>query len=177
MSGAFVCDTKPWFCVAGGEGLAPPRLRRKTMVLRNVSLVCAVADNCVVGMEGLAPPLLRRKPWFCVASRRGMSAVSHSRHVCCVSQQTCLLCHTADMSAVSHSRHVCCVTQQTCLLCHTADMSAVSHSRHVCCVPQQTCLLCDTADMSAVSHSRHVPGHKTRGKSQTQMVTPHCIQT
>ena len=31
------------------------------MVLRNVSLVCAVADNCVVGMEGLAPPLLRHK--------------------------------------------------------------------------------------------------------------------
>ena len=33
--------------------------------------------------------------------------------------------HTADMSAVSHARHVCCVTQQTCLLCDTASMSAV----------------------------------------------------
>ena len=54
-----------------------------------------------------------------------MSAVPHSRHVCCVIQQTCL--------AVSHSRHVCCVTQQTCPRCHIADMSAVSHSRHVCC--------------------------------------------
>ena len=42
-----------------------------------------------------------------------------------------------------HSRHVCYVTQQTCLLCVTADMSAVQHSRHVCCVTQQTCLLCD----------------------------------
>ena len=41
-------------------------------------------------------------------------------------QQTCLLCHTADMSAVCHSRHVCCATQQTRLLYHTADMSAVS---------------------------------------------------
>ena len=30
---------------------------------------------------------------------------------------------------VSHSRHVCCVTQQTCLLCDTADMSAVWQSR------------------------------------------------
>ena len=29
------------------------------------------------------------------------------------------------VSGVSHNRHVCCVTQQTCLLCGTADMSAV----------------------------------------------------
>ena len=33
------------------------------------------------------------------------------RPVACVAQQTCLLCDTADMSTVSHSRHVCCVTQ------------------------------------------------------------------
>ena len=39
----------------------------------------------------------------------------------------------ADMSAASHSRHVCCVTQQPCLQCDTADMSAVSHNRHTCC--------------------------------------------
>ena len=76
-----------------------------------------------------------------------MSAVSHSKHVCCFTQQTCLLCHTADISAFLRSRH--------CLLCRTADVSAVSHRRHVCCVKQQTCLLCDTADMSAASHSRH----------------------
>ena len=76
---------------------------------------------------------------------------SHSRHVFCVTQQTCLLCHTADMSAVSHSRHVCCDTQQTCLLCHTADMSAASRNRHVCCATQQTCLLRHTAEMSAAS--------------------------
>ena len=65
--------------------------------------------------------------------------------VCCDTQQTCLLCDTADMSAVSHSRHVCCVKQQTCLLCQAADMSAVSRSRHVCCITRQTCLLCHTA--------------------------------
>ena len=47
------------------------------------------------------------------------------RRVCCVTQQTCLPCPTADMSAISHSRHVRFVTQHTCLLCHT----------------QQTCLL------------------------------------
>ena len=29
--------------------------------------------------------------------------------------------HTADMSAVAHSRHVCRVRQQTCLLSDTAD--------------------------------------------------------
>ena len=37
--------------------------------------------------------------------------VGYSRHVCCVEQQTCLLCDAADMSAVPHSRHVCCVTK------------------------------------------------------------------
>ena len=122
MLQSFVCDTKPWFCVAGGEGLAPPRLRPKTMVLRNVSLLCAVADNCVVGMARLAPPLLRRKTVVLCRKQEG--------HVCGVTQQTCLLCDTADMSAVPHSKHVCRVTQQTCLLCHTADRSAVRHSRH-----------------------------------------------
>ena len=30
--------------------------------------------------------------------------------------------YTTDVSAVWHSRHVCCVTQQTCLLCLTTDM-------------------------------------------------------
>ena len=54
------------------------------------------------------------------------------------------LCDTADRSALWYSKHVCCVIQQTCLLCHTADMSAVRHSR----VTQQTCLLCDRADMA-----------------------------
>ena len=45
------------------------------------------------------------------------TAVSHNSHVCCFTQQTGLLCHTADMPAVwRHSRHVCCVTQQTFLL-------------------------------------------------------------
>ena len=57
----------------------------------------------------------------------------HSRHVCCVTQQTCLLSDTADMSAVRHSRHVCCGTQQICLLCNTMDMSAVRHSRLCVC--------------------------------------------
>ena len=69
-----------------------------------------------------------------LALKSSSSAVSHSRHVRCVTQQTCLLFPTADMSALSHSRHICSVTQQaclrydsaqTCLLCHTADMSAV----------------------------------------------------
>ena len=75
-----------------------------------------------------------------------------------VSQQTCLLCDTAHRSAVSHSRHVCCVTQQLCLLRYTAGMSAVSHSRHlclsesrhICCVAQQLCQLCRTAGMCRI---------------------------
>ena len=40
-----------------------------------------------------------------------MSAVSHSRHVCCVTPQPCLLCDKADVSAVSRSICVCCATQ------------------------------------------------------------------
>ena len=34
-------------------------------------------------------------------------------------------CDTTGTSAVGCSRHVCCVTQNTCLRCDTADMSAV----------------------------------------------------
>ena len=92
-----------------------------------------------------------------------MSAVSHtrhcccvtSRHVCCVTQQTCLICHIADMSAVSHNRQVFFVTQQTCLLCHTADITAASHSRRDCCVTvtQPAPMLCHTSDMSALSQA------------------------
>ena len=72
-----------------------------------------------------------------------MSAVSDSRHFCCVTKQTCLLCQTKDMTAVSQSRHVCLV-------------SVVSYSRHVCCVTHQACLLCQIANMSAMSH-RWIP--------------------
>ena len=61
---------------------------------------------------------------------QAMSAVPHTRHcpschkhICGVSQR--------DMSAVSHRRHVCYVTQQTCPLFDTTEMSAVCHSRHV----------------------------------------------
>ena len=52
--------------------------------------------------------------------------------------QTRLLCHTAEMSAASHRRHVCCVTEQTCQMSETADMPAEWHSKRVCCVRQQT---------------------------------------
>ena len=97
--------------------------------------------------EGAPPPSL---PLSCVHVYT-QSAVSHSRHVCCVTQQKCLLCCTDDMV-----RHICCVTQYTCLLRHAADTSAISNSRHVCCVTQQTCLLSRTAGMSVVSRSRHV---------------------
>ena len=83
------------------------------------------------------------------------NVVRHSRHVCCLAQQTCLLRHTADMSAAQQSGQSFCVTQKTCLPCDTA---------HICCVSQQACLLWDTADMSSMqhqtlfvaSHSRHV---------------------
>ena len=50
-----------------------------------------------------------------------MSAVSHSRHACCVTQQACQLCHTAT--------HVSGVIQQTCPLCNTEN--------DACCVSKQ----------------------------------------
>ena len=91
--------------------------------------------------EGVHEPKLQNEFRFLMAS---------GYHV---TQQTCLLCHTADMSALSRSRHVCWVTQLTYLLCHAADVSAVSRSRHVCWVTQLTYLLCHAADMTSVSRS------------------------
>ena len=54
-------------------------------------------------------------------------------------QQTCLLRYTADMSAMLHSSHVCCVTQQTCppacdnkpwfCIAPTTQLSAMAHAR------------------------------------------------
>ena len=67
----------------------------------------------------------------CSVAQQTLSAVSHSRHVCCGTQQTCLPCDPADMSGVTHRRHVCWVAEQTCLLCHTAGMSSVSRRKHV----------------------------------------------
>ena len=55
------CDTKPWFCVAGGGGLAPPCPRRKFQVCHIVNLHYTKPWFCVAGEGGLAPPLLRRK--------------------------------------------------------------------------------------------------------------------
>ena len=82
------------------------------------------------------------------------------RHVCSVTQQTCLLCHT-DMSAASHSRQAGCVTQQTCRLCHTAGMSVVSHSRHICCVARgmecQSSFHNCSAMESVVSRNKKLP--------------------
>ena len=93
--------------------MPPPLQRHETRGLRNVNLVHAVLGFCVAGEGGLAPHLLRHKTTVLrrVAGQGG-------------SQQTCLLCHTADMSAVCHTGRVCRVTQQTRLLYHTEDTSA-----------------------------------------------------
>ena len=70
-----------------------------------------------------------------------ISAMRHSRHVCCGPHRTCLLRHAADVSAVAHNKQVVFwVTQQTCL-CDTGDMSGVRRGRYACCVTQQACLL------------------------------------
>ena len=152
-----VCETQRGFASQEGVGACPPLQRHSTRGLRTVILVCAVPGFCVAGGGwALAPvPPATQHHSFASGVRNvglchtaDMSAVSRSKHLCCVKQQTCLPCHTADTSAVSHSRHV--------LPCHTADTSAVSHSRHVCCVTLQTRVPCHTAGMVAVSHGRHV---------------------
>ena len=74
--------------------------------------------------------------------------VSHSRHVCCVTQQTCLLCDTANIG---------CVTQQTCLLCRT-----------VCCVTQQTCLLSHLDSLAPVDRPRWVNLGQHRGNGRVR---------
>ena len=122
------------------RGGCPPLQRNKTRNLCNVNLVWAVPGFCVAGGEACPTPLATQNNRFASGCWGG----AHSRHVCCLTQQTCLLRHTADVSAVSHGRHVCCVTQPTCLLSHT------SNSRHVYCAAQQT--------MLAVWRSRHCLG-------------------
>ena len=79
--------------------------------------------------------LSRMRPFgpnnVCCATQQNVSTASLCRHVCSITQQTCLLCDTADMS-VSHNTPVCCLTQLTCLLPRTAEKSAAAYSRHVC---------------------------------------------
>ena len=45
--------------------------------------------------------------------KRWPRARFYVRPVCCVTQQTCVLCQRTDMSDLSHCKHVCCLTQQT----------------------------------------------------------------
>ena len=129
-------------CRRRAGGHAPPLQRHKTRGSRNVNLVCALQGfvSQVRGRLAPASPLLRHQ----TTVLRWVSGESAS-----VTQQTCLLCQTADISAVLHSRHVCvcCVTRQICQLRHTADTCVVSHSRHGCCGPRQTCVPCYTGNL------------------------------
>ena len=101
----------------------------KRFTLREPLLLCRWKDG------GMPPPLRHNTTVLC--HRWAPPPPSPRPFPCPVTQQTCLLCRTADMSAVSHSRHV-----------------RWSHSRHVCCAAQHACLLCHTAGTSVTSHSR-----------------------
>ena len=57
----FVWDKKTWFCVAGGEGHAPPNLRHEARGPHNANRASAKPQFCVAGWEGHALPLLRHK--------------------------------------------------------------------------------------------------------------------
>ena len=60
---------------------------------------------------------------FAALSKPAVS--THSQiHLLKIMQQMSLPCDTADMSAVGHSGHDCCVTQQKCLLWPIAAKSA-----------------------------------------------------
>ena len=110
-------------------------LKPQLEIVRRIAFWLGLAGLPVFGARLLFPAFmivlyLRMQWWSMFALVRCFS------HVCCLTQQTCLLCQA--VSAAAHSRHVCCVTQQTCLLCHTADVSAVPHRRHACGVTQQS---------------------------------------
>ena len=85
--------------------------------LEMASHLCTVSTACSCRREALELP-----SWLSVEGRKKKSLFGGP---CCVTQQTFLLCVTADMSAVRHGRDVCCETQPICLLSETADMSAV----------------------------------------------------
>ena len=129
------CDTNP-ACCAGLLGSGA----HSRHVCFGTQQACGLF--CTADM----PAVSHSKHVYCV-KQQTCPAVSHSRDLCRVTDHMCLLCHTAEMFVASHSRLL--------LLCHTADMSAVSQGGHVGCVTQQSCLVCRTADMSGVSQSRH----------------------
>ena len=89
----FVCDTKLWFCVKGEGGpFSPPSRDTK--------------------------PWLSQQGGDCPSP----SSATQNHSFVSQSGGSRLLCHTADISDLlfrtqQTSRHVCCVTQQTCLLC------------------------------------------------------------
>ena len=111
----------------------------QTMVLGNCTRICWTSNTCIKRERSkmTTTPLmyticLPPPPFLAVCGRLKKSTYL---------LREILLCDAADMSAVLHSRHVCCPTQHTCLLCDTAQMSAACQSRHACCVTQQTCVL------------------------------------
>ena len=150
MFGPKLCWRHKTVVLCRRRGVMPlPSSDTKPEVCR--SCLCCTRALCRRGGGLAPPPACGTTPPFCVWWLGGglaadMSAVSHSRQ--------CLLLRTANMFVVPHSRHVCGVTQLTCL--PAANVSAASRSRHVCCVPPQTRLLFHTVGIVAVSHSRLV---------------------
>ena len=86
-------------------------------------------------------------------------------------QASTLASKQASKPASKQSSNVSCVTQQTGLLCHTANMAAVSHSRHVRSATQQTRLLCDAAACVCVHSRMQEWGEERRGPPATTLQT------
>ena len=94
-----LCDT--------ADITAVPHGRHVCFVAQQRCLLCHTADMSAV----------LRSRLVLVCHTADMSAALHSKPV--------LRCQSAEGFTVSRSRHVCCVTQQTCMLFQTADTSAV----------------------------------------------------
>ena len=93
----------------------PPDTKPKVCVMQILYVLYQGFVSQVGAVAPPPPPhSCDTKRLFCVGlPGRGLPLHPSSRHFpCSVTWQTCLLCHTADMSAVLHSKHVCCVTQQ-----------------------------------------------------------------
>ena len=75
------------------EGSCPPPFQRhNTKGSCDAHLKCAVSVGCVAGGGScFSPPTPATQNHVCLVTQQFV--VSHSRHACCVTQQTCLLCH------------------------------------------------------------------------------------
>ena len=87
---------------ARGEGGGGPRLSQMDTEYQQQMGTCG--SKTLHTTTAATSAHARESGW--IASVVALGKCGSLHFVCCVTQETCLLRHTADMSAVSHSRHV-----------------------------------------------------------------------